>query len=90
MKCKSCGSDKLEVVTSGPHNKLVCTECLSFVTFLSKAKAKVFKQLAKKKQEEGSKNEMDGQRRLHRGNGDYRFMDSYAYSLRPFDLLVLN
>jgi len=45
MKCKKCQSRNLKVVTSGPHNKLVCEDCLAFVKFISKSDLKVFKQL---------------------------------------------
>lgn len=45
MKCTKCGSTNLVLVTSGPHNKLVCGDCLAFQKFLSKADAKTFRQL---------------------------------------------
>jgi len=48
MKCIKCGSTNLDVVESGPHQKLVCCDCLAYQKFLSKAKAKTFKQLKEK------------------------------------------
>lgn len=45
MKCKKCGSEKLKIVQAGPHQKLVCTECLAFQKFLSKKDADTFMQL---------------------------------------------
>jgi len=47
MKCRHCGSTNLKVVESGPHQKLVCGDCLKFQKFLSKAEAKTFLQLQK-------------------------------------------
>ena len=35
MKCLNCNSSNLEIVKSGPHNKLVCKDCLKFQKFLS-------------------------------------------------------
>lgn len=48
MKCRKCGSDKLEIVISGPHRKLICSRCLAYQKFLSKSEAENFY----KKQEE--------------------------------------
>ena len=48
MKCKKCQSENLQTISSGPHNKLVCKDCLAFVKFLSKSDMKVFKQLQKR------------------------------------------
>ena len=45
MKCIKCGSENLKIVKSGPHNKLVCADCLTFQKFLSAADAKTFRQL---------------------------------------------
>jgi len=45
MKCKKCNSSNLEIVESGPHQKLVCADCLTFQKFLSKADAKTFRQV---------------------------------------------
>jgi len=54
MKCKKCFSPNLELVKSGPHNKLVCGDCLAFQKFLNAADAKTFLQIqAQSKQEEG-------------------------------------
>ena len=45
MRCKKCHSLNLEIVKSGPHQKLVCKDCLAFQKFLSAANAKTFRQL---------------------------------------------
>ena len=45
MKCPKCGSENLGLVKSGPHKKLVCKDCLTFVKFLNKSQAKNFVQL---------------------------------------------
>jgi len=45
MKCKQCGSKNLIIVPSGPHQKLVCADCLAYQKFLSKQDAKTFKQI---------------------------------------------
>ena len=45
MKCIKCGSANLVLVTSGPHEKLVCGDCLAFQKFLSTADAKTFRQM---------------------------------------------
>lgn len=45
MRCKKCGSTRLEVIRSGPHFKLVCGECLEFQKFLKKSQAKDFLKL---------------------------------------------
>lgn len=45
MKCKECESPNLQVVKSGPHNKLVCADCLAFQKFLSAKDLKTFNQL---------------------------------------------
>lgn len=47
MKCKKCNSEKLAIIEAGPHQKLVCKDCLAFQKFLSKGEAEVFKQLQK-------------------------------------------
>ncbi len=49
MECIKCGSQNLVIVTSGPHEKLVCGDCLAFQKFLSKEDAKTFKQLHEEK-----------------------------------------
>lgn len=48
MKCKKCGSKELEIVQSGPHNKLVCQDCLAFQKFLSGSDLDVFLALKNK------------------------------------------
>jgi len=30
MECIKCKSSNLKIVKSGPHNKLVCRDCLAF------------------------------------------------------------
>lgn len=45
MKCSKCKSENLEIVKSGPHNKLVCKDCFAFVKFLNKAETKTFNQI---------------------------------------------
>lgn len=45
MKCIGCNSSNLEIVKSGPHNKLVCKDCLKFQMFLSKGDADIFNKL---------------------------------------------
>jgi late competence protein required for DNA uptake (superfamily II DNA/RNA helicase) len=36
MKCKKCGSNDLIIVPNGPHQELVCNQCLTHQKFLSK------------------------------------------------------
>ena len=45
MKCNKCGSENLILVVSGPHEKLVCGDCLAFQKFLSAGNAKTFRQM---------------------------------------------
>lgn len=45
MNCKKCKSEKLNIVKAGPHQKLVCAECLAFQKFISKKDADTFRQL---------------------------------------------
>uniref|UniRef100_A0A6H1ZZ10 Uncharacterized protein n=1 Tax=viral metagenome TaxID=1070528 RepID=A0A6H1ZZ10_9ZZZZ len=45
MKCKKCQSENLVLITSGPHQKLVCGDCLSFQKFLTKSEAKIFREI---------------------------------------------
>ena len=47
MKCVKCNSSNLEIIKSGPHNKLVCKDCLKFQLFLSKGDANIFNKLKK-------------------------------------------
>ena len=47
MKCKKCGSGNLTIIKSGKHEKLVCKDCFSFVTFLNKEQAFNFKEIKK-------------------------------------------
>ena len=53
MKCKKCESPNLDIVESGPHNKLVCADCLAFQKFLSKQDAKTFRALQAGNKKEG-------------------------------------
>jgi len=48
MKCIKCGSYHLDIVKSGPHNKLVCVDCLAFQKFLSNAHTKTLLELQSK------------------------------------------
>ena len=45
MKCKKCKSEDLRVISSGPHHKLVCLNCLAFRKFLSAPELKTFNSL---------------------------------------------
>lgn len=45
MKCKKCGLENLQIIKSGPHNKLVCGDCLAYQRFISNNDAKVFNRL---------------------------------------------
>ena len=45
MKCKKCESENLAIVVSGPHQKLVCADCLAFVKFLSAKDANTFRMI---------------------------------------------
>lgn len=58
MECAKCQSKNLDVVNSGPHHKLVCTDCFSFVKFLKKGEAKNF--IALKQKGETSCNKTTG------------------------------
>lgn len=42
MNCKKCESTNLQIVKSGPHKKLICSDCLTFQKFLSESEAKTF------------------------------------------------
>ena len=33
--CKKCGCGIFEIVTSGPHKKLICSNCNSYIAFVS-------------------------------------------------------
>lgn len=33
--CKKCGGGTFEIVTSGPHKKLICSNCNSYIAFVS-------------------------------------------------------
>lgn len=33
--CKNCGCGIFEIVTSGPHKKLICSYCNSYIAFVS-------------------------------------------------------
>ena len=51
MKCIKCGSINLDVVKSGPHNKLVCVDCLAFQKFLNEVDTRTFLALQAKPKE---------------------------------------
>ncbi len=42
MKCKKCNSTNLKIIESGPHNKLICEDCLAFQKFLTKQDKNAF------------------------------------------------
>ena len=42
MKCKKCNSSNLKIIKSGPHNKLICEDCLAFQKFVSNKDKKTF------------------------------------------------
>ena len=42
MKCKECNSSNLKIIKSGPHNKLICEDCLAFQKFVSNKDKKTF------------------------------------------------
>ena len=50
MKCISCNSSNLETIKSGPHNALVCKDCLKFQKFLSKKDTSTFNMINKEKE----------------------------------------
>ena len=52
MDCPKCSSKNLEIVKSGPHQKLVCSDCMAFVKFMKTADVKTFKQLKDKEKKE--------------------------------------
>ena len=45
MECKKCGSENLVIVKSGPHQKLVCGDCLAYQKFLSRGEATTWRKL---------------------------------------------
>ena len=47
MQCKKCNSLNLKIIKSGPHNKLICGDCLAFQKFVSKKDKKTFEELTK-------------------------------------------
>jgi 2-keto-3-deoxy-galactonokinase len=51
MKCKKCNSEDLTIILSGPHQKLVCCDCLTFQKFLTVKEAKIFLAVKKQKAE---------------------------------------
>lgn len=50
MKCKKCESENLTIVLSGPHQKLVCADCLAFQKFLSVKYTKTFLAILRQKE----------------------------------------
>ena len=55
MTCPKCKSKNLTVVTSGPHHKVVCADCLAFVKFMSKADYKTWVATQKVKGHDGER-----------------------------------
>lgn len=51
MVCKKCGSENLTVITSGPHYKLICEDCLTFQTFLKITQATDFMKIKRQKED---------------------------------------
>lgn len=43
MKCIKCDSGNLYVIAAGPHNKLVCVDCLTFQKFISTPELKILR-----------------------------------------------
>lgn len=33
--CKKCGCRTFEILTSGPHKKLICSHCNNYIAFVS-------------------------------------------------------
>jgi late competence protein required for DNA uptake (superfamily II DNA/RNA helicase) len=56
MRCNRCESDNVAVLESGPHKKLVCQDCYSFIKFLSAAEYKIFLAIKAKKEEKANGN----------------------------------
>ena len=56
MRCNRCESNNVAVLESGPHKKLVCQDCYSFIKFLSAAEYKIYLSLKAKKEEKANGN----------------------------------
>jgi|WetSurSiteA1Bulk_404760.scaffolds.fasta_scaffold20083_3 hypothetical protein len=54
MQCNRCESKNVDVIESGPHKKLVCQDCYSFIKFLSAAEYKIFLSLKAKREEKAN------------------------------------
>ena len=52
MKCKKCNSLNLKIIKSGPHNKLVCEDCLTFQKFLNEQDKNIFNKIKGKNMEQ--------------------------------------
>jgi len=61
MKCKKCESENLKIIESGPHNKLVCGDCLAFQKFLSKKDAQIFEQTMREEKMDTEASPFDGE-----------------------------
>lgn len=46
--CGDCGSDHLGIRNNGPHSEMYCKECLAFVKFIPKKKARRFEEWKEK------------------------------------------
>ncbi len=64
MKCKHCGSSNLNVIKSGPHNKLICEDCLKFQKFLSAKDKEIFESLTTETEETEKTIEVKGDEKL--------------------------
>jgi len=56
MKCKKCGSLNLKIIKSGPHNKLVCKDCLAFQKFVNNKDKNTFESVKEKNIIKGNEN----------------------------------
>jgi len=59
MECPKCGSTNNKLVRSGPHKKLICGNCYTYIKFVSKSEAKNFELL---EAESGAVKEKGGRR----------------------------
>ncbi len=49
-KCKNEDMTQMAIVKANMHNKLVCTRCLAYIKFLSKAETKTFLEITGQKE----------------------------------------
>jgi len=45
LVCNKCGSDNLKLVTKGPHESLVCGDCVAYQRHMKKSEADTFRKL---------------------------------------------